>query len=78
MAQKVVMILFYFVCYNTLLQLGSPLLYLQRISPQVLLGFTARWRRGRDGVQGSGVTHCRVRVCSTLLQPEPLEVGFGV
>mmetsp|Transcript_22440 Transcript_22440/g.53851 ORF Transcript_22440/g.53851 Transcript_22440/m.53851 type:complete len:320 (+) Transcript_22440:422-1381(+) len=33
-AQKVVMILFYFVCYNTLLQLGSPLLYLQRISPQ--------------------------------------------
>ena len=47
MAQKVVMILFYFVCYNTLLQLGSPLLYLQRISPQVLPCFTVQgvWLR---------------------------------
>jgi len=33
-AQKIVSVIFYYVCYTTLLELGSPTLYLQRVSPQ--------------------------------------------
>ena len=33
-AQKIVSVIFYYVCYTTLLELGSPALYLQRVSPQ--------------------------------------------